>query len=111
MSILRLRENCFVASPLTTTFHQIASEPKAAPGRFYHGTLLPLPLILEPTVTQAVCLNCNVSEQERPLITLKFQEKELHICPQCLPNLIHKPQSLASKIPGFTPPVVSPHEH
>lgn len=63
-------------------------------------------------MTQAVCLNCNIAEQERPLITLKFQEKDFYICPQCLPNLIHKPQTLVGKIPGFNPPAVSqPHEH
>jgi hypothetical protein len=49
------------------------------------------------------CLNCGTSEQERPLLILKFQEKELHICPQCLPILIHKPYGLADKLPGFQP--------
>lgn len=48
------------------------------------------------------CLNCGASEMDRPLISLKFQEKELHICPQCLPVLIHKPYQLAEKLPGFT---------
>ena len=62
-------------------------------------------------MTHSVCLNCNITEQERPLIALKFQEKDYYICPQCLPNLIHKPQMLAGKIPGFQPPAVSqPHE-
>jgi hypothetical protein len=37
---------------------------------------------------------------DRPLITLQFQGKELYICPQCLPTLIHKPHQLADKIPG-----------
>lgn len=49
------------------------------------------------------CLNCGISEQERPLIALKFQEKDLFICPQCLPILIHKPYELADKLPGFQP--------
>ncbi len=52
-----------------------------------------------PTLT---CLNCGASEMDRPLISLKFQQKELHICPQCLPILIHKPYQLAEKLPGFT---------
>lgn len=51
-------------------------------------------------MSNATCLNCGSSEMERPLITLKFQEKELYICPQCLPTLIHKPYQLADKIPG-----------
>jgi len=58
---------------------------------------------MEHPVTQSVCLNCNISEQERPLITLKFQGTELYICPQCLPILIHKPYQLAEKLPNFTP--------
>jgi hypothetical protein len=49
------------------------------------------------------CLNCGASEQERPLITLKFQQAELYICPQCLPILIHKPYELAEKLPNFSP--------
>ena len=50
----------------------------------------------------STCLNCGASEQERPLISLRFQDKELCICPQCLPTLIHKPYQLADKLPGFT---------
>ena len=46
------------------------------------------------------CLNCSTPEQDRPLIPLKFQGKELYICPQCLPTLIHKPYQLADKLPG-----------
>ena len=46
------------------------------------------------------CLNCNASEQEKPLLTIKFQGNEIYICPQCLPVLIHKPANLAGKLPG-----------
>jgi hypothetical protein len=49
----------------------------------------------------STCLNCGTSEQDRPLITLKFQGKEFSICPQCLPTLIHKPRQLAEKLPDF----------
>lgn len=54
------------------------------------------------------CLNCGSSEQNRPLIALKFQGQELYICPQCLPTLIHKPYQLADKLPNFTPSENSP---
>lgn len=47
----------------------------------------------------AACLNCGSSEMERPLITLTFQGKQLFICPQCLPILIHKPYQLTDKLP------------
>jgi len=49
------------------------------------------------------CLNCGSTEQERPLITVKFQGAEFYICAQCLPILIHKPDQLAGKLPGFQP--------
>ncbi len=55
-------------------------------------------------MSASTCLNCGSSEQDRPLITLQFQGKELSICPQCLPTLIHKPYQLAEKLPGFIPP-------
>ena len=62
-----------------------------------------------PTST---CLNCGDSSQEKPLLLLKFQEKEFYICPQCMPVLIHKPQQLADKLPGYRPSVsTAPHEH
>jgi len=47
-----------------------------------------------------VCLNCNTSESEKPLLSIKFQGDEFFICPQCLPVLIHKPANLADKLPG-----------
>ncbi len=63
-------------------------------------------------MSNAICLNCGSSEMDRPLINLKFQGKELYICPQCLPTLIHKPYQLADKLPDVklseTPP---PDDH
>ena len=53
------------------------------------------------------CLNCNKTEQEYPLLKLAYQGKELYICPQCLPILIHKPYQLKDKIPDFVPPATS----
>ena len=52
-------------------------------------------------MSNSTCLNCGTSEQDRPLITLKFQNNELYVCPQCLPTLIHKPYQIADKLPGF----------
>jgi hypothetical protein len=45
------------------------------------------------------CLNCKATEQEKPLLTIKYQSNEIYICPQCLPVLIHKPVNLADKLP------------
>lgn len=47
-----------------------------------------------------VCLYCNRSSDEAPLIKLQFKGQEYWICPQHLPILIHKPAQLAGKLPG-----------
>jgi len=62
--------------------------------------------------TQArTCLNCNRTDQEIPLVMLTFGNENRYICAQCFPILIHKPEQLAEKLPGFVPPPASPHEH
>jgi hypothetical protein len=57
------------------------------------------------------CVNCERSEKEIPLISMAYRETTYFICPQCLPVLIHKPQTLAGKLPDADkfPPV--DHEH
>jgi hypothetical protein len=55
-------------------------------------------------MSNSMCLNCGTSEQERPLLAIKFQKRKLFICPQCLPILIHKPYQLVAKLPAFVPP-------
>jgi hypothetical protein len=63
-------------------------------------------------MSNSTCLNCGTSEQERPLLTIKFQGQELFIRPQCLPILIHKPYQLVDKLPDFVPPGdPSPDDH
>jgi hypothetical protein len=54
-------------------------------------------------MSTSTCLNCGRSEQEIPLLAVKFQEKDFHICPQCLPILIHHPDRLTDKLPGYQP--------
>jgi len=59
-----------------------------------------------------VCLNCGLSEQEKPLLSIKYQHNEIYICPQCLPVLIHTPANLANKLSGaenFGAPVENHH--
>jgi hypothetical protein len=51
-------------------------------------------------MNEPACLNCNATVQKKPLLTIKYQGGEIYICPQCLPVLIHKPASLAGKLPG-----------
>jgi len=52
-------------------------------------------------MNQPTCLNCGKTEQQVPLLQLTFKGETKHICPQCLPVLIHKPQQLAEKLPGM----------
>lgn len=47
-----------------------------------------------------VCLYCDRSSNEVPLISVEFQGHDLKICPQHLPILIHDPAQLIGKLPG-----------
>lgn len=46
------------------------------------------------------CLNCNISENEMPLVNLIYSRKQVYICSSCLPVLIHQPQKLVGKLEG-----------
>ena len=49
---------------------------------------------------QNQCLYCNQNSDEAPLINIQFKGTTYWICPQHLPILIHKPATLADKLPG-----------
>jgi hypothetical protein len=59
----------------------------------------------------AVCLSCDRSESDVPLLQLRFQGEEILICSQCLPVLIHKPEKLAGRMKGAEDIEPSPHDH
>ena len=40
------------------------------------------------------CFNCQVSENDKPVLKMYCMSKELYVCPQCLPNLIHNPEKV-----------------
>lgn len=46
------------------------------------------------------CSNCAISEEEAPLVSLRYQGQDEWICTQCLPQLIHQPQRLVGKLSG-----------
>jgi len=56
------------------------------------------------------CLACGRTQSEIPLITLSYQDRSFHICPQHLPVLIHNPQMLIGKIPGAEGMTPAEHE-
>jgi Zn-finger protein len=44
------------------------------------------------------CLNCRRSEDQIPLVSMRHSGKQIWICSQCLPVLIHNPQRLVGKL-------------
>lgn len=67
---------------------------------------------MSATSTTLRCLNCNRSEQEVPLVTLRYAGETRWICSQCFPLLIHQPERLSGKLPGADKlPAAPPDEH
>ena len=60
-------------------------------------------------MNEHTCLNCNRTDQQIVLLALIYKGETKYICPQCLPQLIHKPQLLAEKLPGME--IIPPVEH
>lgn len=52
------------------------------------------------TDTQPTCLACERTSDQIPLLAMQFQGKQLWICPEHLPILIHKPAQLADRLAG-----------
>ena len=46
------------------------------------------------------CLACQRTEQETPLIQIRYRGTDRWICPAHLPVLIHHPEQLADVLPG-----------
>lgn len=46
------------------------------------------------------CFSCGRTDVDVPLLVLRYLSQTLHICPQCLPLLIHHFDRLAEKLPG-----------
>jgi hypothetical protein len=44
------------------------------------------------------CFSCGRLETDVPLLVLRLAGRETHICPQCLPVLIHHPDRLTEKL-------------
>jgi hypothetical protein len=57
------------------------------------------------------CLNCQKSEQDIPLVTLQYQGRQVYLCSQCFPTLIHSPAKLAGKIKDADKIEPASHDH
>jgi len=65
---------------------------------------------MNSTASTLACLNCGKSEHETPLLHLRHLGKELWICSQCLPTLIHAPQKLTGKLENAGQIAPAPHQ-
>lgn len=55
------------------------------------------------------CLACGRDDQVTPLVRLDYRGRNVWICPQHLPLLIHDPARLVGMLPGAE--TLSPAEH
>lgn len=62
-------------------------------------------------MSEKTCLNCGSSSNEIPLLSFEYRDESFYLCPRCLPVMIHKPQSLAGKLPGAEAFEAANHEH
>jgi len=44
------------------------------------------------------CFNCQRSENEGPLVSIRYRQQNGWVCTQCLPTLIHKADQLTNKL-------------
>lgn len=49
---------------------------------------------------QHICIVCEKSSEEIPLLVIEYQGKQYWICPQHFPILIHEPAQLIGRLPG-----------
>jgi len=52
------------------------------------------------TKREEKCLVCGGSEEQVPLLEVKFKGEKYFICPQHIPILIHEPGRLTGLLPG-----------
>ena len=60
-------------------------------------------------MNQPICLNCERTDEQVPLLNMVFKGESKYICAQCFPILIHKIHQLADKLPGVEIPQNSSH--
>jgi hypothetical protein len=66
---------------------------------------------MSSVISEKHCLHCNISENQNPLLNLHYNGKELWICSQCLPTLIHAPQKLVGKLENAEQILPAKHKH
>lgn len=51
-------------------------------------------------VTKNVCLACDQTSEDTPLIRLEYRGRKLWICPRHMPVLIHQTERLIEQFPS-----------
>jgi hypothetical protein len=54
--------------------------------------------------SSCACLSCGRIDEEIPLVALRYRARVAHICPQCLPVLIHHAEQLVEPLRKLTEP-------
>lgn len=80
------------------------SEPNKVSRRFIMVHFARYPPLWSIPMNEPVCLNCNRTGEQIPLLNLTFKGEAKYICAQCFPILIHKIHLLADKLPGVEIP-------
>jgi hypothetical protein len=57
------------------------------------------------------CLNCDRSDTEAVLVSIRSHGSARWICSTCFPLLIHNPEKLAGRLEGAEGLTASSHEH
>ena len=57
------------------------------------------------------CLNCDKTDQDAPILNVRFKNQDVRICTSCLPVLIHRPQKLAGRLAGIESVEPADHYH
>ena len=57
-----------------------------------------------PAPAPAACLNCGRTQADVPLVTWRYQGRELQICPQCMPAFIHETAKVLAQWPASDEP-------
>jgi len=58
-----------------------------------------------------VCVNCEKTEAEVPILRLRFRGQDVLLCSSCLPILLHRPEKLAGRLKGAEKIPVASHSH
>jgi hypothetical protein len=44
------------------------------------------------------CFNCGKTDEQIPVLEMRYKQNQLWVCPQCIPNLIHNPDVVQAKL-------------